>query len=448
MAQTVSIATQAGPVGLTTVFWLNGADDDYTTAAQVLSERGVRLARLREADELLRRLEPAEHALCVIDLASGSGDGQALRAIRKRDPRALVVGIIDPRRREGALEAFQKGVFDVLSEPVSALDFASVVRNADEFLSLADPTADDSSTSEVAGLVLASVAMRRLMELVHRVGMARCHVMIAGEFGTGRETVARLLHASSVRSAGPFVKLDCNGASFHELNAALFGRGGAGGLLSRAESGTLFLEHIEEMPSKLQGRLVRVLRSAADAETTAARLFVAVQPDVADLVRDGSVRTELYQQYALVRVDVPPLRDRRDDIPLLARQMLSDLCLTRGYPRKTLTKSAMTLLGALPWPGNLPELRGLVERLAVMLPGGVVRLEDLLTHVSLSGGELQGPQQGATLREARSRFERDYIAATLRRHRGRMADAARALGIQRTNLYRKVRALNLTRAGT
>ena len=232
------------------------------------------------------------------------------------------------------------------------------------------------------------------------------------------------------------------------MNAALFGRGGAGGLLSRAESGTLFLEHIEEMPSKLQGRLVRVLRSAADAETTAARLFVAVQPDVADLVRDGSVRTELYQQYALVRVDVPPLRDRRDDIPLLARQMLSDLCLTRGYPRKTLTKSAMTLLGALPWPGNLPELRGLVERLAVMLPGGVVRLEDLLTHVSLSGGELQGPQQGATLREARSRFERDYIAATLRRHRGRMADAARALGIQRTNLYRKVRALNLTRAGT
>ena len=185
MAQTVSIATQAGPVGLTTVFWLNGADDDYTTAAQVLSERGVRLARLRQADELLRRLEPAEHALCVIDLASGSGDGQALRAIRKRDPRALVVGIIDPRRREGALEAFQKGVFDVLSEPVSALDFASVVRNADEFLSLADPTADDSSTSEVAGLVLASVAMRRLMELVHRVGMARCHVMIAGEFGTG-----------------------------------------------------------------------------------------------------------------------------------------------------------------------------------------------------------------------------------------------------------------------
>ena len=121
MAHTVDIATQAGPIGLTTVFWLNGADDDYTTAAQVLSERGVRLVRLREVDELLHLMEPAAHAMCVIDLAVGSGGGQALRAIRKSCPHALVVGIVDPRRPESALEAFQKGVFDVLSEPVSIL---------------------------------------------------------------------------------------------------------------------------------------------------------------------------------------------------------------------------------------------------------------------------------------------------------------------------------------
>ena len=226
VTQTVDIATQAGSVGLSTVFWLNGADDDYTTAAQVLSERGVRLVRLREVDDLVHLLEPAEHAMCVIDLAIGSGVGQALCAIRTSYPKTLVVGIVDPRRREGALEAFQKGVFDVLSAPVSIVDFASVVRNAEEFLALADPAVDESpSTPEAAGLVLASGTMRRLMELVQRVGMARCHVMIAGEFGTGRETVARLLHASSARSEGPFIKLDCNGASFAELNDALFGRG-------------------------------------------------------------------------------------------------------------------------------------------------------------------------------------------------------------------------------
>ena len=401
---------------------------------------------LGDVDELLNRLEQAELAMCVIDLAVGSGGGQALRAVRKRCPRALVVGIVDPRRRDGALEAFQKGVFDVPSEPVSILDFASVVRNADEFLALANPTAEESpATPEANGLVLASGPMRRLMELVHRVGMARCHVMVAGESGTGRETVARLLHVSSARSTGPFIKLDCDGASSLELSDTLFGRGSTEGMLGWAESGSLFLEHAEEMSSKLQ-RLARVLRSAADSESTSAiRVFIAVRPDIADLVRDGKVRPELYQQLALVRVEVPPLRDRRDDIPLLARQMLSDLCRTQGYPRKTLTRSAVTLLGALPWPGNLPELRGLLERLAVMLPGCVVRLEDLLTQVSLSGSELEGPPPGLTLREARIRFERDYIATTLRKHRGRMAETARALGIQRTNLYKKVRALKLTR---
>ena len=138
-----------------------------------------------------------------------------------------------------------------------------------------------------------------------------------------------------------------------------------------------------------------------------------------------------------MRVDVPPLRARREDLPFLARQILADLCRHKGYPRKTITKSAITLLVALPWPGNLPELRGLLERLVAMLPGGVIRLEDVLAHVSLDGSELHGPEYGSTLREARERFERDYIAATLRRHRGRMAEAARALGMQRTTFIER-----------
>ena len=456
------VAPREAPTGLTTVLWLNGADDDYTTAAQVLSEREVRLVRLERLDELLGQLEKAEPALCVIDLTTGLDSAKSLRAVRNRFPQALVVGLVDPRRPEGPLEAFQRGVFDVLSVPVSTQDFSSVVRNVDEFLALADPTSDGlPAAAETAGLVLESESMRRLMELVQRVGAARCHVMIAGDFGTGRETVARLLHASSAHSAGPFIKIDCNGGSSSEPpdlpeladlpkhNDALLGGGDVEGLLSKAASGTLFIEHIEDMSSRIQGRLARLLKEAADTQTApTTRVMVSVQPDFPDLVQNGKVRAELYQKLALVRIDVPPLRERRDDVPVLARQILSELCRTRGYPRKTLTRSAMTLLGALPWPGNLPELRGLIERLAVMLPGGVIRLEDLLSHVSLSGSEQQSTQQATTLREARERFERDYIAATLRKHRGRMAETAQALGIQRTNLYRKVRALKLSRTGT
>ena len=453
------VAPREAPTGLTTVLWLNGADDDYTTAAQILSEREVRLVRLERIDELLGQLEKAEPALCVIDLTTGLDGAKSLRAVRNRFPQALVVGLVDPRRPEGPLEAFQRGAFDVLSVPVSTQDFGSVVRNVDEFLALADPTSDGlPAAAEAAGLVLESESMRRLMELVQRVGAARCHVMIAGDFGTGRETIARLLHASSARSAGSFIKIDCNGGSSSELpdlpelpkhNDALLGGGDVEGLLSKAASGTLFVEHIEDMSPRIQGRLTRLLKEAANTQTAPmTRVMVSVQPDFPALVNDGKFRAELYQELALVRIDVPPLRERRDDVPVLARQILSELCHTRGYPRKTLTRSAMTLLGALPWPGNLPELRGLIERLAVMLPGGVIRLEDLLSHVSLSGSELQSTQQATTLREARERFERNYIAATLRKHRGRMAEAARALGIQRTNLYRKVRTLKLSRTGT
>ena len=450
------VAPREAPTGLTTVLWLNGADDDYTTAAQILSEREVRLVRLERIDELLGQLEKAEPALCVIDLTTGLDGAKSLRAVRSRFPQALVVGLVDPRRPEGPLEAFQRGAFDVLSVPVSTQDFGSVVRNVDEFLALADPTSDGlPAAAEAGGLVLESESMRRLMELVQRVGAARCHVMIAGNFGTGRETITRLLHVSSARSAGSFIKIDCNGGSSSELpdlpthNDALLGGGDVEGLLSKAASGTLFIEHIEDMSPRIQGRLARLLKEAANTQTAPmTRVMVSVQPDFPDLVNDGKFRAELYQELALVRIDVPPLRERRDDVPVLARQILSELCHTRGYPRKTLTRSAMTLLGALPWPGNLPELRGLIERLAVMLPGGVIRLEDPLSHVSLSGSELQSTQQATTLREARERFERDYIAATLRKHRGRMAEAARALGIQRTNLYRKVRTLKLSRTGT
>ena len=156
------------------------SDDDYTTAAQILSEREVRLVRLERIDELLGQLEKAEPALCVIDLTTGLDGAKSLRAVRSRFPQALVVGLVDPRRPEGPLEAFQRGAFDVLSVPVSTQDFGSVVRNVDEFLALADPTSDGlPAAAEAAGLVLESESMRRLMELVQRVGAARCHVMIA-----------------------------------------------------------------------------------------------------------------------------------------------------------------------------------------------------------------------------------------------------------------------------
>ena len=149
----------------------------------------------------------------------------------------------------------------------------------------------------------------------------------------------------------------------------------------------------------------------------------------------------------VARVEVPPLRERRADIPLLVRQQLTEICERERSLRRSITRPAMTLLERLPWHRNLRDLRGLLERLVLWIPGGVIRLEDVLEHVNLDGGQSAGRGHAGSLREARAQFERDYIAAALRRHHGRMPDAARALGMQRTNLYRKLRVLNLSRQG-
>ena len=444
---------------LSTVLWLGGQQTDYARVSRGLSNIDIPVRRVNDVPRLLAALKRLPAALCVVDLTNGVDGAQALRTIRADFPQSVPVALVDRNRTESVLEAFTDGAFDVLASPVAAADLAAIVRNAEEFVGLASEALGVTPAAQGAtGVVALSESMRRLMDLVPRLGAARCHVLLCGEPGTGRETVATLLHEAGGRSRGRFVKVDCAGALLPELRTALFGSAHAPtsrpsgvdsqtGLFSDARGGTLYLEHLADMPLEVQARLARCLRQGDFARGNDVKVIAAVEPGVSDLVRDGAIREDLFQSLSLVRVEVPPLRERSGDIALLALRFLADICHREGCRRKTMTRSAMTLLGALPWQGNLPELRGLLERLAVMLPGGVVRLEDVLAHVSLNGSEPLASAGAASLREARQQFERDYIASTLRRHQGRMRDAARALGIQRTNLYRKVRLLKLSRQG-
>jgi two-component system nitrogen regulation response regulator NtrX len=176
------------------------------------------------------------------------------------------------------------------------------------------------------------------------------------------------------------------------------------------------------------------------------RPIAAVEPGFESAVEEGRLRRDLYDRLSLIRIELPPLRQRREDIPFLANHFLKEICRASGAPIKTLTRSAVTLLGALPWRGNAPELRALLERLVLLTPHGSIRLEDVLAQVRLDGSEVAAVG-GTTLREARLRFERDYIAAVVRQHHGRMGEAAHALGIQRTNLYRKLRQLSVSKLG-
>ncbi len=217
----------------------------------------------------------------------------------------------------------------------------------------------------------------------------------------------------------------------------------------------MFLSHLQEMPARVQARLARVLRDgevrvASSRRTIPARMRIvaSAEPGWDEAVAEGQIRADLCKRCAATRINVPPLRDRREDIPELAAWFLEEISAERGLGPRALDGSAMALLCAFPWHGNAPELRALLVTLAARSDASTLGLDDVLAAVQLDGSTKHGLATG-TLREAKEQFERDYVAAVLERHRGRVGEAAAALGIQRTNLYRKMRALRLSppRAG-
>jgi two-component system nitrogen regulation response regulator NtrX len=313
--------------------------------------------------------------------------------------------------------------------------------------------------------------MKAVLEEVRAAAASHGGVLVFGESGSGRRMIAGEVHHLSVGNGAPFVSVDC--AEVDEPEAALFGTAapagngngdatrsrldsvGTGSLLHQAAGGTLFLAHLQDMPARLQARLARVLRDgemriAGTRRTVPARMRIVASADPSwdGVVAEGQIRADLRKRCAATRIDVPPLRDRREDIPALAAMFLEEVGAEVGQGPRAIDRSAMALLCAFPWHGNAPELRALIVALARHSDRPTMRVEDVLASVELDGSARSLPAAG-TLREAKEKFERDYVAAVLEHHRGRVAEAAAALGIQRTNLYRKMRALGLSppRAG-
>jgi len=307
--------------------------------------------------------------------------------------------------------------------------------------------------------------MRTVLEQVTHAAANRGHILITGEPGTGREMVAREIHKRSVQGKGGFVKIACASHSPEALELDLFGvhtgswgevqepseleRIAKGAQLHQALGGTLFFEHLPEMPSRVQARLARLFRDGEavivqerDAVSFNARAIAAVEQSYDEAVQEGRVRSDFHRLISTLRIELPPLRNRREDIPALTDFFLTSLCRQASVPVKSVSEPARQLLSALPWHGNALELKSLLEGLVHRVRKDVIGLEDVLATVQLDGRARPFGMLG-TLREARARFERDYIAAMLEQHHGRVPDAAQALGIQRTNLYRKLRRLKV-----
>ena len=415
------------------ILLIAAASGERQGVTEMLERRGHTVTEVEDGTQARTIVEgqPEAGLVVVLDLAHPEAL-KFLRAPAVQRAGIPIICIADRRKPDASSEALRLGIADLVARPVREEELTAAITNAREF----SQGAGSSKPEPAPGIELpagsvfgASPAIREVLALVRRIAPSRCNVLVLGERGTGRESVARAVHAQSPHRDKPFVKVEC-------------GPDLAGAIGEEAPPGsTFYLEEIGELNADAQRQLVEIIRRRAESSADL-RLIGSAAPRVDDWIGRGDLRADLVEALGVVRIQLPPLRQRTEDIPLLATHFLKEACRRNGIPPKTFSRSALTLLAALPWPGNMAELRALTERLAVIITRGVLLLEDVLANVRLEGAEALGGPSG-TLREARERFERDYVAAVLQHHRGRMGDAARALGIERTNLYRKIKQLNI-----
>ncbi len=303
-----------------------------------------------------------------------------------------------------------------------------------------------------------SPAIARVQELIRRGASLDGGALITAEAGAGVEAVARELHHRGRAAAAPYVAVQCDAGDPASVDRLLFGQPlpeaptdlesiGADSCIAAARGGTLYLHNVTELRASAQAQLARIARDGevridGAPVATALRFVASAQPGIDADVHAHRFRGDLYRRLSAVRIDLPPLRDRPGDVPALAVRLLEDTCAAAGRAPRAFTQAALALFGALTWPGNLAELQTAVERVAAGGVEDVIQVEHILPVLQLHRARSPFVPSG-NLREARQRFERDYIASVLQHHQWRMAPAAQALGIQRPNLYRKARQLGI-----
>jgi len=430
----------------------------------VLRDEGYSVDAVDSGEACLDRLSRRVFDVVVLDVWLPGMDGLAtLARMRERQVDAQVVIISGHGNVESAVRAIKMGAFDFVEKPLSLEKTVLVVRNALRQRHLeAENLALRARVDAQHTMVGDSPGMMRLREQVAMAAPTNGRVLIFGENGTGKELVARNIHALSLRRAGPFVEVNCAAIPEELIESELFGhvRGAFTGAVADrrgkfelAHGGTIFLDEIGDMSLKTQAKVLRVLQEqvmeAVGGSTRIkvdARVVAATNKDLRAEIRAGRFREDLYFRLNVVPISVPPLRERRGDIALLAEHFMAVLAKEYGRRAKRFDVEALDTLRTYSWPGNVRELRNVVERLMIMVPGERVAARDLLF---LDQGGAQVPSAEAVtvpilpLHDARDDFERQYILRALAAQQGNISRTADVLGVERSNLYRKMRSFGI-----
>ena len=432
----------------------------------ILRDEGYETRQAADSDQAIAAFRARRPALVILDvwLQGSRLDGLGiLQALHGEEPQVPVVMISGHGTIETAVQAIQQGAYDFQADRLLL-----VVRHALEAARLAHENAElRLRASPEAELTGESAAIQQLRQAVEKVAPTGSRVLITGPAGSGKEVVARMIHARSRRAEGPFVALNCAILNPGRFEVELFGTEGGpdpareprrAGVLERAHGGTLLLDEVSDMPLETQGKIVRALQDQSFERvggTSRVRVDVRVlatsNRDLQAEIAAGRFREDLYYRLAVVPLRTPALRERRDDIPALARHFLARSAEASGMPKRELSADALAALQAYDWPGNVRQLRNLVDWLLIMAPGAAtdpIRAEMLPPEIGQGAPALlhfdpATDIMSLPLREARDLFETQYLQAQLMRFGGNISRTAGFVGMERSALHRKLKQLGV-----
>jgi len=432
----------------------------------VLEDEGYRVILAEDGDKALSLMEEESPDLVLLDIWMPGKDGMVvLEEIRRGWPMLPVVMISGHGSIDLAVRATKLGAYDFVEKPLSLDKVLLTLRNALNYSFLEEENRrlrqQVRPRDEITGT---SPAIQRLKEQVRIIAPTSSFVLIHGENGTGKEVVARAIYKQSKRSQGPFVEVNCAAIPEELIESELFGHEKGAftgatqmrrGKFDLAHQGTLFLDEIGDMSLSTQAKILRVLQEQRFQRVGGnryiqvdVRVIAATNKNLEEEIRAGRFREDLYHRLNVIPIDVPPLRERLEDIPLLVEEFVEEFAKLRGYPRRKFSPEVMKAFEEYSWPGNVRELKNVVERLLILAPSHVVELEDLRPPVWFGPRERpKTPSFPQTLKEAREAFEKAFIEEKLEEFGWNISRTAEAIGLDRSHLHKKMRELGIRPRG-
>ncbi|MGB9689284.1 sigma-54-dependent transcriptional regulator [Thermogutta sp.] len=442
-------------------------DDDrhlLQAMANWLREQGYRVDTAAGVEESLRELTRRSYDVAVVDVRLSDGDGfEILRFCRERYPEMPVILVTGYGSVDLAVEAIRAGAFDFLTKPLIDEELQVAIERALNQKRVVEENKNLKTQLDLRygldAIVGRDHRMLRVYDMIEAVADTKATVLITGESGTGKSLIARAIHRRSSRRDKPFVEVACGALPETLLESELFGHvagaftGATGdkiGKFKQADGGTIFLDEIGTASPALQVKLLRVLQDyqfepvgSTETITVDVRVILATNEDLQKAVQEGRFRRDLYYRINVINIELPPLRERVSDIPLLAEHFLKRICEEMGKPLKSLSDEAMAALQAYRWPGNVRELQNVLERAVLLGRKPVITLEDLPPDVAAALTPGLSTPEKAPLKQALQLPERQIILQMLEMHNWNRQATAKALGINRTTLYKKMKRLGI-----